>query len=83
MLRLPDDADHGQRQDHREVEDVLVDAAAADLPVEQDGEEDADRRGDEHEERQPQQVVAERRPEERVLGEQERVVLEADDVLAR
>ena len=49
VLQLPDEADDGQRQHDRDEERALVDARAAHLAVEQDREEDADRRGDEHE----------------------------------
>jgi hypothetical protein len=80
VLQPPDDADDRQRQDHGQVEDGLVEPGPADLAVEQDGEEHPDRRGDEHQERQPDDVVRERRPEERVRREQALVVLEPEEL---
>ena len=41
---LPDEADDGEREHDREVVDALVDAGAADVLVEQVGEEHAERR---------------------------------------
>ena len=78
---LPDEADDRQRQDDRDEERALVDPRAAHLTVQQDGEEDPDRRGDEDERQQPQDVVPDGRPEERIRREQLLVVLQADEVL--
>ena len=50
VLELPDEADDGQRQDDRQVQRALVEAGEPDLLVEEHGEEDAERRGDEEEE---------------------------------
>ena len=48
-MELPDEADDGQRQHDRQVQRALVEARAADVLVEQHGEEDAERRRDEQE----------------------------------
>ena len=78
---LPDEPDDRQRQDDRDEERALVDPRPAHLAVEQDREEDPDRRRDEHERQQPQDVVPDGRPEERIGREQLLVVLQADEVL--
>ena len=78
---FPDEPDDRQRQDDRDEERALVDPRAAHLTVQQDGEEDPDRRRDEHERQQPQDVVPDGRPEERIGREQLLVVLQADEVL--
>ena len=41
VLELPDEADDGQRQDDRQVQRALVEAGAADVLVQEHGEEDA------------------------------------------
>ena len=74
ILQLPDEPDHRERQHDRNEEDALVDARAADLPVEQHRQEHAERRRDQAEERQPDQVVPDGRPEEQVLREEQLVV---------
>ena len=57
VLQLPDEADDGQRQHDRQVQRALVEAAAADVLVEEDREEDAQRRGDQQEPGEPDEVV--------------------------
>ena len=57
VLELPDDPDDRQREHDRQVEHRLVEARAAELAVEQDGEQHPDRRGDEHQQGQPDEVV--------------------------
>ena len=76
--RLPDEADDGEREHDREVVDALVDPGAADVLVEQVGEEHADRRAD----REPEdehEVVEQRREQVAVEDREDLpVVLEAD-----
>ena len=61
--QLGEEADDRQRQRDREVQRALVEPAEPQLAVEQDGQEDPERGGDQPEEDQPQQVVADRRTE--------------------
>ena len=57
VLELPDEPDQRERQDDRQVERGLVEARATDLAVEQDRDEDAERRGDEQEERRSHRTL--------------------------
>ena len=75
---LPDEADDGQREHDGQEEDALVDARATDLLVEQVGEQQPEHRRHEREEDQPDDVVAEGRPERRVDLEDLLVVAGAD-----
>ena len=78
VLELPDEPDDGQRQHDGHVQDALVEAGATDLLVKEDSEENPDRRRDEQEEPEPQQVVLEGGPERLVLRQQVDVVGQAD-----
>ena len=75
---LGDEADHRQRQHHRQVERALVEAGEPDAPVEQHRAEQPERRRDQAEEGQPEHVVADRGPERRIGGGEVVVVLGAD-----
>ena len=78
--QLPDEADQREGQHDRQVDRRLVDPRPADLPVEQDGEEDAERRRDEEVHGQPDEVVLHRGPERRVDRDDVDVVLQADEL---
>ncbi|CAH0327203.1 hypothetical protein SRABI128_05867 [Microbacterium sp. Bi128] len=75
--QLPDDPDQGQGEHHRGEEDALVDPRAADVLVQEHGQEQPQRGGDECQERQPQHVVLHGRPKRRVILGDELVVLDA------
>src|SRR5205814_9066046 len=80
-LQLPDEADDDEREDHRQVEDALIDARAPDVAVQEHRKEDADGCGDERQPGEPDEVVAEGAPELEIPSAQEEsIVAEADEV---
>ena len=85
VLEMPDDADDRQRQDHRQVEDASDRSGSPGCSrSSRTARRMPDGRRDEHEEPEPDEVVGDGRPEERVrAAEQLLVVVESDEVLAR
>src|SRR5262249_56819187 len=65
---LPDERDQCEREHDRQEEDALVDPRAAQVLVQLVRKEEAERRRHERQERQPDRIVLDRRPERRGEG---------------
>ena len=77
----PDEADDGQREHHGHVQGALVEARAADVLVQQDRQEHAQRRGEHGNQTSQMMLCWSAGQKKRVLGEEDLVVPEPDPVV--